>query len=193
MFDRRKKQRREKERRREDMSALQKQIKELRHIVFTMLNFTNMYTLVLDEEMVIRFANNSLAHDLGLKDYNELVGKCWLDFIKEEDTKRVSMIHNSVAYGTDGWEVYKEVKNMIIGKNEIYVHWFNSHINSHYNWTFSFGVRKNKEIEEETDVPIDSVREYYHDIITKDRMMINSIRDLIGANKTIDTCKPSFT
>ena len=190
MFERRKKERREKERRASNMSDLQKQIKELRNIVFTMLNFTNLYTLVLDEKMTIKFINNSLASDLGFKDYNALIGRCWLDFILEEDIKRVSIIHESIAYGRDGWEVYKEVKNRIKGNNEIYVHWFNSHINSHYNWTFSFGVRKNEM--EKTEVPIDSVREYYHDIITKDRVMINSIRDLIGANRKIDTCKPNF-
>jgi hypothetical protein len=48
-----------------------------------MLNFTNMYCLVLDKEMVIKFANLSLALDLGFESYEEMIGHCWLDFIKD--------------------------------------------------------------------------------------------------------------
>jgi len=172
------------------MSDLEEQVKELRNIIFNMLNFTNMYVLVLDEAMVIKFANMSLAIDLGLESYNDLVGHCWLDFITDEESNLVTNIHAAVANGVENWEKYREFQNKICGKKgNIDVHWFNSHINTEYNWTFSFGIQK-KVVKK---VTMDTVRNYYQDIISKDRVMINSMRDVIGLrDKIVDSCKPNF-
>jgi hypothetical protein len=177
------------------MSDLQKQVKELRNTIFNMLNFTNMYILVLDEKMEIKFANNSLAIDLGLNKYQRLLGRCWLDFIKEEDITMVKNVHKYISHGIKGWEKYKEFQNTIKGKDrDIFVNWFNSHINSDYSWTFSFGISKKTvyiPITEEDS--IDNIRNYYHNMINKDRVMINSMRDVIGLkDKIIDSCKPNF-
>lgn len=178
------------ERRRND---LEYEVKELRDIIFTMLNFTNMYALVLDQEMIVRFANTSLALDLGFKGYQELIGRCWLDFIKPEDFKTVSAIHQAIANGIGDWEKYREFKNTIVAKNEtIEVYWFNSHINTDYNWTFSFGVRARPIVQDE--INMNSIRNYYRDIINKDREMIVALRDVIGLrDKIVDTCKPNFS
>lgn len=171
---------------------LEEEVRQLRAIVFNMLNFTNIYVLVLDRNMDIKFANNSLAIDLGFKSYKELLGHCWLDFIYENEKTLVSTIHAAVSNGYENWKSkYGEFQNEIIGKNgeNNFVYWFNSHINSKYNWMFSFGIKK----EQKQNITMDSVRDYYKEIITKDRVMINSMRDVIGLrDKIIDTCKSNF-
>jgi PAS domain S-box-containing protein len=174
--------------RRKNLALLQDQVKELRSIIFNMLNYTNMYILVLDQQMLIKFINNSLANDLGYDKFDDLLGKCWLDFIDENDKETIKIIHTSIANGYENWKTYKEFQNEINGKDgeKINVCWFNSHINTDYNWTFSFGIKK--EIETHS---IDSIRDYYQDIISKDRVMISAMRDVIGLkNKKEDFCVP---
>jgi hypothetical protein len=168
------------------MPNLEEQVNKLRKTIFDMLNYANMYVLVLDEKMEVGYANNSLAIDLGLDKYSDLVGRCWLDFISDDDRKAVTTIHSVVSRGIDNWEKYREFQNNIKGVDvNIAVHWFNSHINSNYNWTFSFGIRR----EPVTEVTMKSIRTYYRDIIDQDRTMINSMRDMIiFRNKVIDSC-----
>lgn len=165
--------------------------KELSEIIFMMLNFTNMYCLALDDQIKIKFANLSLAMDLGYQSYSELIDKNWLNFLEEKDKELLKIVHESIAYDKEDWEnKYREVQNNIItteGKI-IPVYWFNSHINSEINWTFSFGIKK-------PAVKEDDVRIFYQDLIKKDRIMINSLRDSIGLNlrdKIVDTCKESL-
>ena len=65
------------------------------------------------------------------------------------------------------------------------VHWFNSHINTEYNWSFSFGITKTPN---PTMVTMDSIREYYKDIIEYDRTMIESMKETIIQNDKV--CQP---
>lgn len=166
------------------------ELEQLRTVIFNMLNFTNMYCLVLDQEMVIKFVNLSLALDLGYKSYEELIGQCWLDFITPEEKRMIQIIHRSVSNGSNDWEAkYREVQNNIITKDgkQYPVYWFNSHINTDINWTFSFGIKKLA-----SDQP-DDVRDFYYDIIQRDRVIINSMRDSLGLrDQIVDTCKPTF-
>jgi len=166
------------------------ELENLREIIFNMLNFTNMYCLVLNKEMVIKFVNLSLAIDLGYKSYEELLGHCWLNFIKEEEKQMIETIHNSIAQGTKGWEEkYREVQSNIITKDgkEFPVYWFNSHINTDINWSFSFGIKKLQSDKE------DDIRDFYFDILKRDRVIINSMRDSLGLrDRIVDTCKPTF-
>ena len=170
---------------------LEEKINSLRNTIFNMLNYANMYVIVLDDKMIIRYANNSLAKDLGYKSYDEIIGKCWLDFLVKDEKKVITMIHKIVADGGDEWEKYKEYKNYIQpinGNEKILVHWFNSHINTDYNWSFSFGISKQPKA---TLVSMDSIRTYYRDIVEKDRTMIESMRDMIlFKNKIQDACEP---
>lgn len=165
--------------------------KELSEIIFMMLNFTNMYCLALDDQIRIKFVNLSLATDLGYQSYNEVIDRCWLDFLGESDREIIKVVHESIAYNKEDWETkYREVQNNIIARDGkiIPVYWFNSHINSEINWTFSFGIKK-------PEVKEDDVRHFYQDLIKKDRVMINSLRDSIGLNlrdKIVDTCKESL-
>ncbi len=169
---------------------MSKEIEELRTIIFNMLNFTNMYCLVLNQEMIIKFINLSLALDLGFQSYEELIDRCWLDFIKPEEKQMIKIIHTSVANGSEEWESkYREVQSVVKTKQgkEFPVYWFNSHINTDLNWTFSFGIKK-IESDQENDI-----RDFYFDIIKRDRVIINSMRDAMGLrDKIVDTCKPTF-
>lgn len=168
-----------------------RELKELREVIFNMLNFTNMYCLVLDNKLVIKFVNLSLAIDLGFKCYTDLINKCWLDFIDKKEITMINTVHSAIANGIENWEEkYREVQNKIITKEGkfISVHWFNSHINTDLNWTFSFGIKREPIIDS-----VDSIRDFYYDVIQKDRVMINSMRDAMGLrDKIIDSCRPSF-
>lgn len=173
------------------MSNLQKEVEQLRKIIFNMLNFTNMYCLALDEKMTIKFVNTSLALDLGFKSYHDLINKCWLEFVEKDEKLIVQTVHTAVANGIDNWEnKYRELQNNIITKEKkkITVHWFNSHINTNLNWTFSFGIKK-----EPINEDMNNIRDFYYDVIQKDRIMINSMRDTMKLRDKIgDTCKPTF-
>lgn len=172
---------------------MSEEVKELREIIFNMLNFTNMYCLVLDQKMIIKFVNSSLALDLGYSSYQDVIGKNWINFIDPDEKKIIETIHISISNGINDWEnKYREVHGNIINKNgkKIKVYWFNSHINSSLNWTFSFGIKKHIPLETKN---IDSVREYYHDILNKDKIMINTMRDVMGLrDKIVDSCKPTI-
>lgn len=168
-----------------------REMQELREVIFNMLNFTNMYCLVLNDQLIIKFVNLSLAMDLGYDSYTELLDKCWLDFVKEKDREMIATVHSAVANGIGNWEdKYREVQSDIITKDGkiISVFWFNSHINTNINWTFSFGIKKEPVIDS-----VDSIRDFYYDVIQKDRVMINSMRDVMGLrDKIVDSCKPTF-
>jgi hypothetical protein len=176
------------------MSALEleKEVKELRITIFNMLNFTNMYCLVLNSQMVIKFINQSLALDLGYQSYKDAIGKCWLDHIVDEDHDLIKSVHAAIAYGVENWEdKYREIQNNVarLDGNVITIYWFNSHVNSELNWTFSFGLQRPRVIAENET----GIRDFYYDIIQKDRLMINSLRDVMGLrDKIVDSCKPTF-
>lgn len=163
-------------------------IEQLRKTIFNMLNYANMYVLVLDQAMIIRYANNSLAIDLGFDNYRDIVGKCWLEFLTEAEKKNIIMIHKKISDGEEDWEKYKEFRNYIQSKSgqKILVHWFNSHINTEFNWSFSFGISK-KPVE--TMVTMESIRNYYRDIIEKDKTMIEAMKDMIIYKNSINTCE----
>lgn len=177
------------------MSKLEQEVKELRETIFNMLNFTNMYCLVLDPQMVVKFINQSLALDLGYESYDKVLGKCWLDHVVDEDHELIKTVHAAIAYGVDGWEEkYREVQNNIkrLDGNAMTVYWFNSHVNSDMNWTFSFGLQRPVRIMEDNGTD-SGIRDFYYDVIQKDRLMINSMRDVMGLrDKIVDSCKPTF-
>jgi hypothetical protein len=172
------------------MSNLEEEVKGLRNTIFNMLNFTNMYILVLDCEMQIKFANNSLAMDLGFKNYTEIIGKSFLEFIEEKNKEKAIKINYLVANGISVNQ-YREINGEIIGnKGKLLVTWFNSHISSDLKLTFAFGVRKE---EEKCMKDIHCIRTYYRDIIEKDKAMISSMQESIGlCDNVVKSCEPNF-
>jgi PAS domain S-box-containing protein len=156
-----------------------------------MLNYANMFVLVLNEEMIIKYTNNSLAKTLGFLTYKDIIGRCWIDFLIEDEIKTVKIVHKKIADGEEDWTKYKEFRNHIkpMMGEPIMVHWFNSHINSEYNWSFSFGLRKDRN---PIMVTMDSIRDYYKDIIEYDRTMIESMKDTIINDEDKKTCQPTL-
>lgn len=164
--------------------------RKLRKTIFNMLNYANMFVLVLNEKMIIKYSNNSLAKTLGFNTYEDIIGKCWIDFLVEDERKLITTVHKLIADG-ENWTKYREFRNHIKPINEnnpIMVHWFNSHINTDYNWSFSFGITKTPN---PTMVSMESIRDYYKDIIEYDRTMIEAMRNTI-IEKEQKTCQPTF-
>lgn len=150
----------------------------LKKAIWDIMNYANMYVMLLDSKMIIRLANWSLATDLGFKEEKELVGHCFLDFIIQQEKEFISKAHHELAFNHEK-EKYKELTINIqsIDKKIITGKWFNTLVNSGYNMTFSMGV-KNTPLET-TSVSEDYVRSYYRDIIQKDRTMIQSLKDVV--------------
>jgi len=163
---------------------------KLRKAIWDMMNFANMYVLVLDEKMNIKFANYSLANILGFENEHIILGRCWLDFIKKEDKKSIHGVH--LAISTDEEENrFGEVTNDIVSINGEYisVKWFNSHINHDYNWSFSIGIQQEKPIM----ITEESIRAYYTHVIANDRTMILSLRNsILSEGKMPTDCEPDL-
>jgi len=169
---------------------LEGQIAKLRNTIFQLLNYANMYVVVLDEAMIIKYANTSLAKDLGFDIYKDIIGKCWIDFLPEKEKDQITIVHKIISDGED-WERYREYKNYIkpVEGEPFLVHWFNSHINTDYNWSFSFGI--NKSPNPLRVLSMESIRDYYKDIVEKDRTMIESMKDkILHKDRINDSCEP---
>jgi len=148
---------------------------KVKRAVWNMMNYANMFVLVLDKDMNIKFMNWSLAKALGFETEEEAIGECWLTFIKKKDKEKIANVHSLLIQEHN--ENVKEFTNdiVILDSSTLNVKWFNIHINNDYNWSFSIGLltKPTPEITEE------SVRSYYQDIIEQDRTMIRSMRDTI--------------
>lgn len=172
---------------REELEKTQKELNDLKQesnilkkAIWDMLNYSNIYAVLLDSKMIVRLINWSLATDLGFESEKEVIGKYWLDFVPSEYKNLIKFSHKKLAFDHDKKEC-KEVTNDIILKDNklVTVKWFNVPINSNYNMTFSMGLKIDCT---ETISSEESIRAYYRDIIQKDRTMIESLRD-IAINK----------
>jgi len=162
----------------------------LKKAIWDMLNYANMFVLILDKNMTIKLCNYSLATFIGFKNEKEILEKNWLDFIPEAERQIVSHVHNMVKICEEQKdEKYKEVLNeiLLLDGSSVSVRWFNMCINHSYQMSFSIGVAQQKPAEA-TD---ESIRSYYRDIIDKDRTMIKSIRELVLC-KNVDHNQESY-
>jgi len=171
-----------------ELDKTKKELGAMRKAVWDMLNYANMYVVILDRKMHIKLINYSLATELGFKTENEPIGKCWLDFISVEERGMISNAHNKLAFQQDN-KHYGEVTNNVCRKDgtNFPVKWFNIAINSDYNVTLSFGLPKDRIME----ITEDSVRSYYADISKKDKTMIQSLKDTLFKNPQEITCTPN--
>ena len=159
--------------------------------IWDMLNYANIFVLLLNSNMFVTLANWYLATKLGFVDEKEIVGKNWLDFIKKEEKILIKNVHKIISTNSKEAIGYREMTNDIVStKGEIItVKWFNTHINHEFNMTFSFGLQSDIGV----DVSELSLRSYYRDIIEKDKTMIKALRDS-AVNLSIDgkTDTPNF-
>lgn len=161
----------------EQLEEANKKHQDLQKALWDMLNYANMFVLLLDSEMNIKLINWSLATALEFKREEDPVGRNWLDFIKKEEKESITNLHHNIAHNTEIGRLRNEITNDIItlsGK-VITVQWFNTFINHEYNMTFSFGILRNNP----PRVTEESIRSYYRNVIKKDKTMIKSIRDSV--------------
>lgn len=178
---------------REELKKYKNESLSLKKAIWDMLNYANMYVLILDKHMTIKLCNWSLATALGFKDETEILERCWLDFIPENNRNLVKQIHNMIKTCEEQKdEKYKEILNDVLLPNgeTMLVRWFNMCINHSYNMTFSIGIAQVTQAKA-TD---ESIRAYYMGVIEKDRTMIHSLRDFILGPKvdSESTCQPKI-
>lgn len=154
----------------------------LKKAIWDMLNYANIYVLLLDKNLIIRLINYNLANDLGYKNEKLAVGHCWLEHIPPTSLTIVRIAHKELVFGKDKSK-YKEVTNDIkLGTGQsVSTKWFNIPINSQYNMTFSIGIKLTVP-EDYIKISEESIRAYYKDIIEKDRSMIKSLREVAVQN-----------
>lgn len=172
--------------------SLQKELKDTKNLLeetiykkdalmkalWDMLNYANIFIVLLDSTMHIKLANWSLATKLGFETEKDIIGKCWLDYIKPAEKKYIKNIHKALISNDEKSNQYTEITNDIILKNNetLLVKWFNIPINGQYNLTFSIGIQRCVTFEETED----AIRAYYRDIIDQDKTMIESIRESLS-------------
>jgi PAS domain S-box-containing protein len=143
--------------------------------IWNVLNYSNMFTLILDKQQNIKLANYHLSHVLGFESEEQLIGLNWKMFIKQSDIELVKYVHEEILSGN---EFYTEFTNDIINKQgkTITVKWFNSIINGGFNYIFSIGIPLTREPSLNED--IDSIRSYFADILQKDKTTINAMKEI---------------
>lgn len=174
----------------DQLEETKKELLKTKAAIWDMLNYANMYVLLLDDKMNIKFINYSLAITLGFKDEFEPVGRCWLEFIKESDRDIVSNVHRCLSLEEE-CPKYREFTNDVVTleKKIITVKWFNAPVNHDYNWTFSFGIAS----QPPSEITEESIRSYFADVIARDRTMISSLRDaIIRGHKAEKACEPGI-
>jgi len=148
----------------------------LKKAIWDMLNYSNMYFLILDKKMNIKLINYRLSKTLGFDSEKEVVGKHWLQFIQDKDKKYIENCHLKITNENDT-DHFNEIVNEIISKNNnvVLVRWFNIAINSKYNVVMSFGLPRtiNEELTDE------SIRSYYTDVLEKDKTMIKFLKETL--------------
>ena len=173
------------------IEELTQESSSLKKAIWDLLNYSNVFLLLLDPKMTVKLCNWSLAKCLDFDTEKALTGRCWLEFIPENIQDRIKVIYHAISFDSNiENHKYREITHDIKTANNkiITVKWFNTQVNHESNMTMSMGLKltDNLNIFESED----SIRAYYHDIIKKDRTMITSLKDVVlqGIDK-IDTCE----
>jgi hypothetical protein len=166
----------------EVIDKLKEESNSLKKAIWDMLNYANIYILLLDKNLIIRLINNNLAKDLGYENEKTAIGHCWMEHIPASSMTLIRIAHKELIKGENSSQ-YKEVTNDIrLGNGQtVSTKWFNVAINSVYNMTFSIGI-KLMIPEDYLKISEESIRSYYKDIIEKDRSMIKSLREVAIKN-----------
>ncbi len=156
-------------------------------IILKILDYTSAYVVVLDSEMKIRYINLALANKLGFENAQELMNRCWLDFIDVQIQDKIKTVHRTLL--TSFQSEYNEFINEVIDRhgNPTTIKWLNTSINSETNWTFSMGVPERVDLANFTG---DDIRQQFKAAIESDRTMIRSLKECINGCEGIDdTCE----
>lgn len=157
-------------------------------LIFEILNDSNVYIVVLDRTITIRYINYPLANKIGFKNEEEAIGRCWLDFVPEKSHDNIKTVHASILY--NGESEYREYCNEVLALDDTLfkVKWYNTAINHNTFWTFSFGLP----IKESTFVTEKSFRTHFKSMIESDKTIIKSLKDFVAGvpdKFNIETCE----
>ena len=144
--------------------------------IWNLLNYSsNTFVVVLDSQMNVKIANYHLYSTLGFEKEDEILGKRWTIFIKESMIEVIEHVHEEVLKKNPG---YSEFAHEIVDKagKLVMVKWFNSMINSDYNWVFSIGIPLIKE--PTIDEDIDSIRSYFKEVLERDKTTILAMKEV---------------
>lgn len=153
---------------------LQNNIKTVKHAVWDIVNYSKLFVVLLDRDFKIRLANWFLAKSLGFKNEEQLIGKCWLDFISENEKPLVSELYKIIVTKEDSYYKPGEIITRLNGNKELDVKWFSTYINNTNNLIFNIGIPL--ETYDYTSAE-ESIRAYYKDILAQDKTMLESLRD----------------
>lgn len=140
-------------------------------LVLELIDYSPIYVLVLDPVFNVIAVSSKLLNDvLGERaEKSMIIGNNWLDFVSEEDKNHVNMILISIR---EKYQINNNFSYNFKSNNGslLRAHWFNSYINSNHGWIFCIGVPKSY------DCP--DLREYYMDMIMKDREYIKVAKEV---------------
>lgn len=144
--------------------------------LWTLLDYSNFFALILDKNFCVRSINNHLTKTLGYDCQNDLINLNWSKFLKSTDNDIVKYVVQQVLSKN---EDYNEFTNDIIdiNKNTITVKWFNALINHNYQWIFSIGIPLTIQ-QPSLDEDIQSIRSYFKEILEQDKTVINAMRQV---------------
>jgi PAS domain S-box-containing protein len=156
-----------------ELKKINKTKKEIELSLRDIFDYSDIYLIVLNEEMNIRLCSYRLAADLGFKTSDELIGKNWIEFLP------IEMAPLKDLFSPEKKKIFSEFTNDIQTRDgkRIPTKWFNTRIKNGTIWTFSIGIPLTKEITKEDS--IETMRTYWEDIIKKDRTTINVFRELM--------------
>lgn len=136
-------------------------------------DYSDTYLLILDENMMVKLCSSKLANDLGFSLSDDIIGKCWADFLPDE------MQPLKELFSPEKKTIFQEFTNDIVtlSGNRISIKWFNTRIQNGKIWTFSIGIPLARDISKEKS--IEEMRSHWENIIKQDRTTINVFRELL--------------
>jgi len=151
------------------------EVEKIQDGVWKLLDYSNMFVVMLDHDLKIKIINYHLSKTLGFDSPTELTGQDWRQFLRKPDYELIHHVANEIIKGNQN---YKEFTNDIIdiNKKTLTVKWFNTLINHEFNCVFSIGLPLTKE--PTIDEDIDSLRSYFRDILEQDRTVINAMKEV---------------
>jgi hypothetical protein len=152
------------------------EVKKIQDGVWNIIDYSNMFVVMLDHDLKIKIINYHLSKTLGYEYPNELVGQNWRQFLRKPDHELIHHVCNEIINGNQN---YKEFTNDIvdnINKKTLTVKWFNTLVNHEFNCVFSVGLPLTKEPSIDDD--IDSLRSYFRDILEQDKTVINAMKEV---------------
>ena len=151
------------------------EVEKIQDGVWKLLDYSNMFVVMLDHDLKIKIINYHLSKTLGFDSPTELAGQDWRQFLRKPDYDLIHHVANEIIKGNQN---YKEFTNDIIdiNKKTLTVKWFNTLINHEFNCVFSIGLPLTKE--PTIDEDIDSLRSYFRDILEQDRTVINAMKEV---------------